>query len=176
MKGLTESRKEDRHRIWGKNGNGRSSTVGPSLPSLTKKRQRMTWRNCCTRRQPVRHTLLMHLIDWGEIYYNKLQRRGGEVRPQNRSPADIGQMPINIVESTNFDLIRQAATFKLRKLSYADCFAAALALNCGDVNLSPETANLNRSKTEIRLDGPLAMKTTPNRFTFYRRLPERLTR
>ena len=40
----------------------------------------------------------------------------------------VGQMPINIVESANFELVRRAAAFKAtKKLSYADCFAAALA-------------------------------------------------
>ena len=47
----------------------------------------------------------------------------------NEEPAaDIGQMPINIVDVTTFDLVRQAAVFRAtKKLSYADCFAAALA-------------------------------------------------
>jgi hypothetical protein len=41
----------------------------------------------------------------------------------NEEPAaDIGQMPINIVDVTTFDLVRQAAVFKAtKKLSYADC-------------------------------------------------------
>ena len=73
-----------------------------------------------------RHTLLMHVINWGEIYYTTM-RRGGESAAKSVA-ADIGQMPINIVESTNFELVRRAAAFKAtKKLSYADCFAAALA-------------------------------------------------
>jgi predicted nucleic acid-binding protein len=73
-----------------------------------------------------RHTLLMHVINWGEIYYTAM-RRGGESAAKSVA-ADIGQMPINIVESTNFELVRQAAAFKAtKKLSYADCFGAALA-------------------------------------------------
>ena len=73
-----------------------------------------------------RHTLLMHVINWGEIYYTTM-RRGGESAAKSVA-ADIGQMPISIVESANFDLVRQAAVFKAsKKLSYADCFAAALA-------------------------------------------------
>ena len=73
-----------------------------------------------------RHTLLMHVINWGEIYYTTM-RRGGESVAKSVA-ADIGQMPINIIESANFDLVRQAAAFKAtKKLSYADCFAAALA-------------------------------------------------
>ena len=73
-----------------------------------------------------RHTLLMHVINWGEIYYTTM-RRGGESAARSIA-ADIAQMPINIIESANFDLVRQAAAFKAtKKLSYADCFAAALA-------------------------------------------------
>ena len=73
-----------------------------------------------------RHTLLMHVINWGEIYHTTM-RRGGEAAAKS-VVADIGQMPINVVESSNFDLVRQAAVFKATKnLSYADCFAAALA-------------------------------------------------
>jgi ribonuclease VapC len=73
-----------------------------------------------------RHTLLMHVINWGEIYYTTM-RRGGESAAKSIA-SDIAQMPISIVESTNFDLVRQAAAFKAtKKLSYADCLAAALA-------------------------------------------------
>jgi predicted nucleic acid-binding protein len=73
-----------------------------------------------------RHTLLMHVINWGEIYYTTM-RRGGESAAKSIA-ADIGQMPIQIIESSNFELVRQAAIFKAtKKLSYADCFAAALA-------------------------------------------------
>ena len=73
-----------------------------------------------------RHTLLMHVINWGEIYYATM-RRGGESAAKSVA-ADIGQMPINIVESANFELVGRAAAFKAtKKLSYANCFAAALA-------------------------------------------------
>ena len=54
-------------------------------------------------------------------------RRGGESAAKSIA-GDIGQMPIHIVESATFDLVRQAAVFRAtKKLSYADCFAAALA-------------------------------------------------
>jgi ribonuclease VapC len=73
-----------------------------------------------------RHTLLLHVINWGEIYYTTM-RRGGESAAKAVA-ADLDQMPINIVESANFELVKQAAIFKAtKKLSYADCFAAALA-------------------------------------------------
>lgn len=75
-----------------------------------------------------RHTLLMSVVNWGEIYYTTW-RRGGESAAQSIA-SDIAQMPITLVpvEAANLDLIRQAAIFKAtRKLSHADCFGAALA-------------------------------------------------
>jgi uncharacterized protein len=73
-----------------------------------------------------RHTLLLHVINWGEIYYTTM-RRGGESAAKSIA-ADIGQMPITIIETAGFDLVRQAAVFKAaKKLSYADCLGAALA-------------------------------------------------
>ena len=56
-------------------------------------------------------------------------RRGGESAARSIA-ADIAQLPISIVpvDAANLDLVRQAAIFKAtKKLSYADCFAAALA-------------------------------------------------
>ena len=73
-----------------------------------------------------RDTLLMHVVNWGEIYYTTM-RRGGESAAKSIA-SDIAQMPISVVEAMNLDFVRQAAVFKAtRKLSYADCFAAALA-------------------------------------------------
>lgn len=75
-----------------------------------------------------RHTLLLSVINWGEIYYTTL-RRGGESAATSITD-DISQMPITLVpvETDNLELVRQAAIFKAtKKLSYADCFAAALA-------------------------------------------------
>lgn len=75
-----------------------------------------------------KHTLLLSVINWGEIYYTTL-RCGGQSAATSIS-ADISQMPITLVpvETDNLELARQAAVFKAtKKLSYADCFAAALA-------------------------------------------------
>src|SRR5947207_9741583 len=73
-----------------------------------------------------RHTLLMHVINWGEIYYTTM-RRGGESAAKSVA-ADIDQMPINIVESANFEPVRAAAALKATKnFAYAGFSAAALA-------------------------------------------------
>lgn len=75
-----------------------------------------------------RHTLLMSVVNWGEIYYTTLRRGGGAAAKSIAS--DIAQMPITLVsvDSLNLELVRQTAIFKAtKKLSYADCFGAALA-------------------------------------------------
>ncbi len=74
------------------------------------------------------HTLLMSVINWGEIYYSVtrgISRDAAEVKS-----LEIAGMPIEIVpvDGMNLDLARQAAIYKAtKKMSYADCFAAALA-------------------------------------------------
>ena len=73
-----------------------------------------------------KHKLYLSVVNWGEIYYTTM-RRGGESAAKSIA-TDISQMPIYIVETANIELVRQAAVFKAtKKLSYADCFAAALA-------------------------------------------------
>lgn len=72
--------------------------------------------------------LLLCVVNWGEIYYAML--RAGTRADAESAAEDIARMPIELVpvEATNLDLVRQAAFFKAtKKLSYGDCFAAALA-------------------------------------------------
>jgi predicted nucleic acid-binding protein len=72
--------------------------------------------------------LLLCVVNWGEIYYAML--RAGSRADAESAAADIARMPIELVpvEAANLDLIRQAAIFKAtKKMSYGDCFAAALA-------------------------------------------------
>ncbi len=67
---------------------------------------------------------LLCVVNWGEVYYNTL-------RETNEKTAvlaldTIKTLPIDIVEA-NKELTLHAATYKAtRKMSYADCFAAAL--------------------------------------------------
>ncbi len=74
-----------------------------------------------------RDTLLMHAINWGEIFYTTM-RRGGATMADSIA-ADIAAMPVTIVGfGDDLALVRQAAIFKAtQKISYADAFAAALA-------------------------------------------------
>jgi predicted nucleic acid-binding protein len=72
--------------------------------------------------------LLLCVVNWGEIYYAML--RAGTRADAESAAEDIARMPIELVpvDTTNLDLVRQAAFFKAtKKLSYGDCFAAALA-------------------------------------------------
>ena len=72
-------------------------------------------------------TLLMCVVNWGEIYYSV--SRGASPEMAESKAKEIAGMPIELVGvDTDLNLVRQAALFKAtRKMSYADCFAAALA-------------------------------------------------
>lgn len=69
--------------------------------------------------------LLLSVINWGEVYYVTLREAGRE-RAEEVARL-ISTLPIEVVPA-DLELTRQAAEFKSsRKMSYADCFAAALA-------------------------------------------------
>ena len=69
--------------------------------------------------------LLLSVVNWGEVFYITLREAGRE-RAGNVAHL-ISSLPIQII-SADLDLTKQAAEFKAaRKMSYADCFAAALA-------------------------------------------------
>jgi len=72
--------------------------------------------------------LLMSVINWGEIYYSIM--RGASQEIADSKAHEIAGMRIELVpvDTRDLELIRQAAVFKAtNKMSYADCFAAALA-------------------------------------------------
>ena len=72
--------------------------------------------------------VLMSVVNWGEIYYSILRGAGQEI--VDSKAHEIAGMPIELVpvETHDLELVRQAAVFKAtKKMSYADCFAAALA-------------------------------------------------
>jgi ribonuclease VapC len=72
-----------------------------------------------------RHRLLMSMVNWGEIYYSVM--RGASPEMAEQKAREIAAMPIEIVPA-DMPQTRQAAIFKAtRKMSYADCFGAALA-------------------------------------------------
>ncbi len=69
--------------------------------------------------------VLMTAVNFGEVYYVVMRELGSEKAVEIEHV--IGQLPIQIV-GVDIDLAREAAKFKAaKKMSYADCFAAALA-------------------------------------------------
>lgn len=74
-----------------------------------------------------KHSLLLSVVNWGEIYYNTMREISQEAAEQNARA--IATLPIDIIGlDDDLVLARQAAIYKAtHKMSYADCFAAALA-------------------------------------------------
>lgn len=69
--------------------------------------------------------MLLSVINWGEVYYVTLREAGCE-RAQQVVHL-ISTLPIEVVP-VDLELTRRAAEFKsTKKMSYADCFSAALA-------------------------------------------------
>jgi uncharacterized protein len=69
--------------------------------------------------------LLMSVVNWGEVVYRVIQCHGDEKAAEVERI--IRTFPITIIDADQ-DLTREAARLKAtKKMSYADCFAAALA-------------------------------------------------
>jgi len=78
------------------------------------------------------NNLLMTTVNYGEVYYIVLRECGQ--KKLNEIKRIIDTLPIDIIDADK-NLAEQAALFKAsKKISYADCFAAALAkINSGEV-------------------------------------------
>lgn len=76
--------------------------------------------------------LLMTSVNFGEVYYVVLRRHGQEKAEE--VARTIRALPIEIVD-VDQPLAKEAARFKAKyKISYADCFAAALTkVNKGEL-------------------------------------------
>ncbi|MCB4791622.1 MAG: type II toxin-antitoxin system VapC family toxin [Elusimicrobia bacterium] len=76
--------------------------------------------------------LLMTSVNFGEIYYIVLRECGKEKTEEVEKV--IASLPIHIVD-VNIELAKEAGKLKaINKMSYADCFAAALAkVNKGEL-------------------------------------------
>lgn len=69
--------------------------------------------------------LLMTSVNWGEVYYITLREKGERVAEEILQI--LASFPLDIVDADR-TLTKQAAFYKAKnKMSYADCFAAALA-------------------------------------------------
>ncbi len=70
--------------------------------------------------------IFLSVVNWGEVIYTAL-RTGGEQKARLAEDA-IRALPIQIIDVTK-ELTLQAAQLKANnRMSYADCFAAALAI------------------------------------------------
>lgn len=68
---------------------------------------------------------LLSVVNWGEVYYITL-REAGQQRADEVAHL-VQTLPIHLV-TVDLELAKQAAIYKSgKKMSYADCFAAALA-------------------------------------------------
>ena len=73
--------------------------------------------------------LFLSVVNWGEVYYITLREAGRE--QADHVAHVISTLPIQLVDA-DLELAKQAAEFKAKhKMSYADCFAAALAKSHG---------------------------------------------
>lgn len=73
-----------------------------------------------------KYHILLSVVNWGEIYYVTLREYGEEYAEKVRHA--LKNMPIEIKE-VDEEITLEAAKLKARGgLSYADCFAAALAM------------------------------------------------
>ena len=69
--------------------------------------------------------LFLSTVNWGEVHY--VTHRTYGIEQANKIANVIGTFPIEIVD-VDLEIAKQAALFKVaHRLSYADCFAAALA-------------------------------------------------
>lgn len=72
-----------------------------------------------------RGTLFMSSVNWGEVYYVASREHGQEAA--ETIARLIESFPVEVV-SVDVTIARQAARYKAaHKMSYADCFAAAVA-------------------------------------------------
>src|SRR5271170_1325355 len=69
--------------------------------------------------------LLMSIVNWGEVYYKLIQDHG--IEKTEGFQKTIETFPIDFVQP-DFIITKQAGFYKaIKKLPYADCFAAAMA-------------------------------------------------
>src|SRR2546428_8314164 len=95
------------------------------------------------------HTpLLMTAVNAGEVWY--LVARAASDADADRTIAEIGQLGIEFVDA-DWQLARAAANFKSRcRMSFADCFAAALAKE-RKAELVTGDPEFKQTESEIRI-------------------------
>lgn len=82
-------------------------------------------RDVFTRASETGKNLLITAVNWGEIYYITKREKGEAVAGEMIHILDSFPLEVVNVDKT---LARQAGAYKaVKKMSYADCFSAALA-------------------------------------------------
>ena len=85
------------------------------------------------------YRLYLHVIQLGEVYYNTLREQGQDLA--DLVYAKIKSFPCHLIQYIDEKLLIKAATLKANyPISYADSFAAALAIinNCQLLSGDPE--------------------------------------
>jgi ribonuclease VapC len=89
--------------------------------------------------------LYLHAIHLGEVYYITLREQGQTLA--DLAYSRIKALPLKLVDHIHEELLLTAATLKANHpISYADCFAAALAIinRCPLVTGDPEFKSLEK--------------------------------
>jgi ribonuclease VapC len=97
------------------------------------------------RAKNIQALLYIHAIHIGEVYYITLREQGKSIA--DLAYARIKALPIKVIELIDEELLLTAAGLKAKyPISYADSFAAALALikSCTLLTGDPEFASLEK--------------------------------
>lgn len=82
-------------------------------------------RDALSRATETGRPLFMTSVNWGEVYYGTKREKGESIAEEVIRILD--SFPIEVVD-VDKTLAKQAGSYKAeKKMSYADCFAAALA-------------------------------------------------
>lgn len=73
-----------------------------------------------------RSSILISVLNWGEVFYLLWQRRGEETA--RRTTAGLSRLPIEIVPVDLAQAMKAGELKAVHKIPYVDCIAAALAV------------------------------------------------
>ncbi len=73
-----------------------------------------------------RASVLVSVLNWGEVFYVLWQRRGEETA--RRTMAGLSRLPIEIAAADLAQAMKAGELKAVHKIPYVDCIAAALAL------------------------------------------------
>ncbi|MFZ5799464.1 MAG: type II toxin-antitoxin system VapC family toxin [Thermodesulfobacteriota bacterium] len=92
---------------------------------------------------------LLSIINWGEIYYTTMREQGRDIAESVIDLLDT--YPLKLIESDR-SLTLAAARFKGKyRIAYADCFAAALAVQSSAILLTGDP-EFKVFENEIKID------------------------